>query len=47
MNSSLIQSSNVGDVITLQIRRVLDYDDGTYNDLEIKITIGNMPPKTK
>ena len=43
----LIQSSNVGDVITLQIRRVLDYDDGTYNDLEIKITIGNMPPKTK
>lgn len=39
-----IQSSNVGDVVKLQIRRVLDYDKGTYNDLEIEIIIGNMPP---
>jgi serine protease Do len=39
-----IQGSNVGDVVKLQIRRVLDYDKGTYNDLEIEIIIGNMPP---
>jgi serine protease Do len=43
----LIQGSEVGDVVKLQIRRVIDYDEGTYKDLEVEITIGNMPPKPK
>jgi len=43
----LIQGSEVGDVVKLQIRRVLDYDAGTYKDLEVELIVGNMPPKTK
>jgi serine protease Do len=43
----LIQGSEVGDVVKLQIRRVLDYDAGTYKDLEVELIVGNMPPKPK
>ena len=42
-----LQSSEVGDVVKLQIRRVLDYDEGTYEDLEVDLIVGNMPAKVK
>ena len=40
-----LQGSEVGDTVKLQIRRVLDYDAGTYEDLEVDLIVGNMPAK--
>jgi serine protease Do len=40
-----LQSSTPGDVVKLQIRRPLDYDEGTYEDLEVDLIVGNMPAK--
>ena len=40
-----LQGSTPGDVIKLQVRRPLDYDEGTYEDLEIDLIVGNMPAK--
>ena len=40
-----LQGSTPGDVVKLQIRRVLDYDAGTYEDLEVDLIVGNMPAK--
>jgi len=40
-----LQSSKPGDVVKLQVRRILDYDEGTYKDLEVDLIVGNMPAK--
>ena len=40
-----LQGSEVCDTVKLQIRRVLDYDAGTYEDLEVDLIVGNMPAK--
>ena len=40
-----LQGSTPGDVVKLQVRRVLDYDAGTYEDLEVDLIVGNMPAK--
>ena len=40
-----LQGSEVGDVVNLQVRRPLDYDEGTYEDLEVDLIVGNMPAK--
>jgi serine protease Do len=40
-----LQSSTPGDVVKLQVRRPLDYDEGTYEDLEVDLIVGNMPAK--
>ena len=40
-----LQGSTPGDVVKLQIRRPLDYDEGTYEDLEVDLIVGNMPAK--
>jgi serine protease Do len=40
-----LQGSTPGDVVKLQVRRPLDYDEGTYEDLEVDLIVGNMPAK--